>query len=50
MAHLGIWSGHAPNYVRVSVKSDEDLHNQVRRVRILGDGADGCAFGEIVES
>ena len=49
-AHLGIWSGHAPNYVRVSVKSDEDLHNQVRRVRILGDGADGCAFGEIVES
>ena len=49
-AHLGIWSGHAPNYVRVSVKSDEDLHNRVRRVRILGDGADGCAFGEIVES
>ena len=49
-AHLGIWSGHAPNYVRVSVNSDEDLHNQVRRVRILGDGADGCAFGEIVES
>ena len=49
-AHLGIWSGHAPNYVRVSVKSDEDLHNQVRRVRILGDGAGGCAFGEIVES
>ena len=49
-AHLGIWSGHAPNYVRVSVKSDEDLHNQVRRVRILGDGTDGCALGEIVES
>ena len=49
-AHLGIWSGHAPNYVRVSVNSYEDLHNQVRRVRILGDGADGCAFGEIVES
>ena len=49
-AHLGIWSGHAPNYVRVSVKSYEDLHNQVRRVRIVGDGTDGCAFGEIVES
>ena len=49
-ANLGIWSGHAPNYVRVSVKSDEDLHNQVRRVRIVGDGTDGCALGEIVES
>ena len=49
-ANLGIWSGHAPNYVRVSVNSEEDLHNQVRRVRILGNGADGCAFGEIVES
>ena len=49
-ANLGIWSGHAPNYVRVSVKSDEDLHNQVRRVRIVGDGTDGSALGEIVES
>ncbi len=49
-SHLGVWSGHAPNYVRVSVKTDEDLHNQVRRVRILGDGHVGCAFGELVES
>ena len=47
--HNGLWTGHAPNYVRVSVKSDEDLHNQIRRVRISG-GCVGCAFGELVES
>ncbi len=45
------YTGHAPNYVRVYVKSGEELHNQVRRVRIIQDGfADDGVFGEIIES
>ena len=44
----GHFTGHAPNYVRVSVKTDEDLHNQIRRVHITGCGLGGV-LGEIIE-
>ena len=33
--------GHAPNYARVYTKVNENLHNQVRSVRITGRYADG---------
>ena len=42
------FTGHAPNYVRIYAHG-EDLHNQVRLVRITGVHKDGL-FGEIVES
>ena len=41
------WIGHAPNYVKVYAKG-EDLHNQVRAVKITGVYADGL-LGEIKE-
>ena len=44
----GLFTGHAPNYVRVYAKG-EDLHNEVRSVRITGVHKDGV-IGEIVES
>ena len=44
----GFFTGHAPNYVRVYAKG-EDLHNEVRNVRITGTYLDGV-LGEIVES
>ena len=36
----GLFTGHAPNYVKVYVPG-EGLHNQVRRVRITGLYKDG---------
>ena len=42
------FTGHALNYVRIYAHG-EDLHNQVRLVRITGVHKDGL-FGEIVES
>lgn len=36
----GLWSGHAPNYVRVYAPG-EDLHNRVLNVHILGLHAEG---------
>ena len=42
------FTGHAPNYVRIYARG-EDLHNQVRPVRITGVHEDGL-LGEIVES
>jgi threonylcarbamoyladenosine tRNA methylthiotransferase MtaB len=44
----GLFTGHAPNYVRVYAEG-EDLHNEVRNVRITGVHRDGV-IGEIVES
>ena len=44
----GLFTGHAPNYVRVYAKG-ENLHNEVRSVRITGVHKDGV-IGEIVES
>ena len=43
----GLYSGHAPNYMEVLAEG-EDLHNQLKNVRITG--TDGTALlGEIVE-
>ncbi|HBK26353.1 MAG TPA: tRNA (N(6)-L-threonylcarbamoyladenosine(37)-C(2))-methylthiotransferase MtaB, partial [Clostridiales bacterium] len=36
----GLFTGHAPNYVKVYA-AGENLHNQVRRVRITGLYRDG---------
>ena len=36
----GVFTGHAPNYVKVYAEG-EDLHNEVRQVRITGLHADG---------
>ena len=44
----GFFTGHAPNYVRIYAKG-ENLHNELRRVRITGIHGDGL-LGEIVES
>ena len=43
----GMWTGHGENYVRVCVKSGEDLKNSMRRVRILSV-RDGTLEGELV--
>ena len=40
--------GHAPNYMEVLVEHEEDLHNQIRSVRITG--VEGSALtGEVVD-
>ena len=44
----GLFTGHAPNYVRVYAQG-EDLHNELRTVRITGVFKDGV-LGDIVES
>ena len=44
----GLFTGHAPNYVRVYAPGN-DLHNELRNVRITGIYRDGV-LGEIVES
>ena len=44
----GFYTGHAPNYVRIYARGEE-LHNQLRRVRITDVFRDGL-LGEIVES
>ena len=43
----GLFSGHAPNYMEVRVDAD-DLHNQIRRVRITGVEGD-VLLGELAE-
>ena len=35
------YTGHGPNYVKVYVKTEADLHNQVHAVRITGCSGDG---------
>ena len=44
---LGFYTGHAPNYVRVYA-AGEELHNQIRNVKITGLYEDGV-FGLICE-
>ena len=36
----GRWQGHAPNYVRVALASEEDLHNRVVMTKILNTEED----------
>lgn len=38
----GLWSGHAPNYIRVFARG-ENLRNQIRNVLVTGLHADGVA-------
>ncbi|MBQ9082145.1 MAG: tRNA (N(6)-L-threonylcarbamoyladenosine(37)-C(2))-methylthiotransferase MtaB, partial [Clostridia bacterium] len=41
------YTGFAPNYASVRVRSDEVLTNCLRRVRIVGADAQGC-IGELI--
>ena len=41
------YAGHTPNYIKVYVPAREDLHNQLRSVRITGLFSDGV-MGELV--
>ena len=43
----GLWSGHAPNYIKVYVRG-ENLHNTIRHVLVTGLHADGVV-GQIQE-
>ena len=44
----GFFTGHAPNYVKVYVQG-EDLHNQIRNVKLLEPYRDGV-LGEIMQN
>ena len=44
----GLWRGHAPNYVEVWARSEEDLHNALRPVCVTALRRDGLA-GELAE-
>lgn len=40
----GLWPGYTDNFVRVVVQSDQDLHNQIAKVRlnrVVGDIVEG---------
>ncbi len=41
----GIWSGHTPNYIKVYSRSDEDLANQIRPVKLLETRGNGVWGG-----
>ena len=43
----GLWWGHTRQYCRVGVRSEENLHNQLRQVSVTGVG-DGFLEGEIL--
>ena len=47
-AHNGLYQGHAPNYVLVKAPADQNLHNQVRTVRVQAV-EDGAVVGALVE-
>lgn len=47
VSDAGLWSGHAANYLRVYVKSDERLADKMLAVRIVEEYADGLR-GEMV--
>ena len=42
------FSGHAPNYMEVLVSGGEELHNEIKNVRITGTDGQSL-FGEIME-
>ena len=42
----GVWSGHAPNYIKVYTRSDDDLTNEIVPAKLEEIGDDGV-FGEI---
>lgn len=43
----GIWSGHTPNYIKVYSRSDDELANRIRPVKLLETRGDGV-WGEPV--
>ena len=43
-----LWSGYTSNFIRVAVESSEDLHNQIRAVKITNVIAD-FAEGEVIK-
>ncbi len=45
----GSWYGHTGNYLMVEVRHKDDLHNQVRKVRLIGAGPKGV-LGEIIDA
>jgi threonylcarbamoyladenosine tRNA methylthiotransferase MtaB len=42
----GVWTGHTENYIRVAVRSDDILDNELRQV-ILGDSCGDFVTGAI---
>ncbi len=44
----GFWRGYTPQYVEVTVTSEENLHNTLRRVKLAAAGEDKI-FGTLVE-
>ena len=43
----GLWRGHTARYAEAAVPSGEDLHNQLRSVRVTGVGEQGL-LGELI--
>ena len=43
----GIWQGHTDNFMEIAIKSDEDLHNRMETVEIVGI-ADKKLLGKLV--
>ena len=41
------WIGHTPQYVKVAVEQDMDLHNQIIIVEITGNLVDNYLYGMI---
>lgn len=41
------WIGHTPQYVKVAVEQDRDLHNQIIIVEIIGNLVDNYLYGKI---
>jgi threonylcarbamoyladenosine tRNA methylthiotransferase MtaB len=46
-AEHGFWTGYTPNFVRVAARSNEDLENEVRLVR-LGDLQGDLVYGDLI--
>ncbi len=43
----GIWQGHTENFMEIAVRSDEDLHNRMETVEIIGF-AEKKLFGKLI--
>jgi len=44
----GRWQGYSDNYVRIAIKSNEKLSNQIRKIKIIGLESYQLAKGELV--
>lgn len=45
-AHQDYWSGHGSEFIKVKIKSDLDLKNQIKKVKLVSY-ADGVLLGEL---